>query len=350
MPIIPKADAMAEGAVDLNFVYRPIVNPVFSMVGNVAGHTEATSQVDQGVGTAIAHAGKGAVGTSGAQVELAAPFVAAWLVANVDLQAGDVTDGLDPATDEEEIEFAGSGSATAINPAVLSAQDFTPDPAMTAYTQFGTFMAAMGSSSQVNAQVTSQASVTSDDFRGLDNFDRVTASAVGFAIASGADEHDTAATVDGVTLYDLGTEFAFVGQGSFVGTDEPNDGPAGDNTGPVDQNVLVNASAEVLNVYGRASTPDLFGALDDGDSSASVTPILDDTDQVIAYQRANEAGADLITGANEVSGVSHNAFNEGLTIDANSPWWNLFTSSADPTTTLGPYDNWTNAFLGGGGD
>ena len=335
--VVPSADASAGGAVDLNFVYRPIAEPVFGFTGNVAGFTEAESQVDQGTGRADAVAGKGALGISGTQIEFAAPLVAAWLTSSVDLRALSPLNGLG---------FTGSGSAIAVNPAVLGEEEFDPDPAMTALTQFGTYSAAMGSSSEVNAEVTSQASVSTDGPNGFDVNNRVTASSVGFAIAAGDAAHDTAATVDGIPLYDLDNSFAFVGQGSFVGADEPTAG----TDGPIIPNVQVNATAEALNLFGRAATPDFFGTLDDGDSFASVTPNLNDMNEVISYERYNTASADLITGTNEVAGVSHNAFNEGMTIDPNSPWWNMFTFSANPTTTIGPYDNWTSAFLGGGGD
>ena len=361
-----KGRAGAEGAVDAAFTYRPLQPAAtFGLTGNVAGSTAAEAEIANGPGAMNyeggidAHAGKGAVGTAGAQGELTAPLAAAWLVSNVDIRFG-------PTWSWSSL--AGSGSATAVSPAASSETESTPGAAMTVDTQLGSFSAAMGSSSEGNAQTDAHASVTPGPgplFYGLDPNDRVTASAVGFAVAAGDDDtgdsgHDTKAAVDGITLFDLGSEYAFVGQGSFVGADEPNEYSGTD----VSTIVPVNAGAEVSNVCGEAYSPLYSGGMNNGDSDASVTPVLNGNGEIIYYQRANQASADLVTGTNEVAGVSHNQRDGALTIDPNAPWWHLFTDSADAAAMLpGPdgvrpalelptadvYDNWTGAFIGGGG-
>ena len=362
-----KGAAGAKGAVNAAFTYRPLPPAsTFGLTGNVTGSTAAESKIANGPGamnyegSIDAHAGKGAVGTGGTQGELTAPLAAAWLVSNVDIRFG-------PTWSWSSL--AGSGSATAVSPAASSEAESTPGAAMTVDTQIGSFSAAMGSSSEGNAQADAHASVTPGPgplFYGLDPNDRVTASAVGFAVAAGDDDtsdsgHDTKAAVDGITLFDLGSEYAFVGQGSFVGADEPNEFSGTD----VSTIVPVNAGAEVSNVYGEASSPLYSGGLNNGDSDASVTPVLNGNGDIIAYQRANQASADLVTGSNEIAGVSHNQRDGALTIDPNAPWWHLFTDSADASTmlpgvdaaryldplpTADVYDNWTGAFIGGGGD
>ena len=136
-------DAQASTAANstLNFNYRPIAAPAYSFVGNAGGTAEAQSFIDYPYddGDITADAGKHAIARAGTSTDYPA-FSMAWLAANV-------------WADSDDDDFSGNAQASATNPAVLGDGQADPDPSMTATTQYGTFAAAMGSSSQTNAQV-----------------------------------------------------------------------------------------------------------------------------------------------------------------------------------------------------
>ena len=307
---LPEATADAAGSLALNFVFRP--QDEFSLVGDVTGSTDSEAEVTQGNGLIFGQGIKAAVGTSGTQTDLPAGALA-WIAGNVRMQ-GLNRDGQD--------QFDGEAEGHAVNPAVLGDAEVDPDPAMTVGTQSGTYSAAIGSSSLVNAEVT--ATGVADEY---EDDDTLVASAFAFAAAVG-DEYDTAA-VPGVGIYDLAGPYAFVGQGSIAAAD----------TGPTNNTA---ATATVLNVFGTASTPSLNGALNNGDSSASIAK-----DDDFVFQRAASASADSVSGSNYPVAISHNQMFGTFEKDANSPW---FATFVDTEPLAGDFDHLAVGFIGGGGD
>ena len=323
---LPTANAASAGNADLEFTYRPIANPVFSFLGSAGGSTDASAEVIQGSGYVLANGEKAAVGVSGTQTDLS-PGAYAWIVGSVHLAA---------AEDSEADDFAGNGTGHAVNPAVLGESDVDPDPSMTVGTQYGTYSAAMGSSSLVNAEVTAEVEMTLIEGEGLMAFlggDEIVATAFGFAVANRDADLSAAAGGPPVTLFDLGSEHAFVGQGSLVGADD----------GELPEDPVVNATAEALNLYGSASSPSYYGTMANGDSSASVAF----DEDLGAYVRNSSASADTVTGTNYPVAVSHNQF--GGSFEQNAPWWTIFAPS-EPHLGDGEFVHLTFGFIGGGGD
>jgi len=316
---LPAATADAAGTLNLNYVLRanpPYPGTVFSFVGNVNGSTDSEAEVTQGNGIVESQGIKAAVGMSGTGAD-APTGVMAWIAGNVRMEAY--------APNGDTDLFDGEGEGHAVNPAVLGESDVTPDPAMAITTQLGTYSAAMGSGSLVNAEVT--ATGVADEF---EDGDTLVASAFAFATSMSADT-DTAA-VPGVELYDLAGPYAFVGQGSIAATNTGDDGV---------ENATA-ASASVLNMFGTASSPAYTAALNNGDSAASVAQ---DDDYV--FQRAASAGADSVSGTNYPVAIAHNQMNGTFTSDANSPWFDIFFET-EPQA--GAFDHLATGFIGGGGD
>ena len=354
------ATADAAGAIGLNFTYRP--NPVFSFLGSANGSTDASATIyeDDG-GTVEAQGAKNAVGVAGTSTEYPSKALA-WIVGSVSIDAN-----------SPGFEAAGIGHA--VNPAVLGESNFDPDPSMAVGTQYGTYAAAMGSSSLVNAEVTAQVTTVDEDVTNPDldwsPGDSIIATAFGFAIA--AQDMTSGATIgsEPITLYDLASESAFVGFGSITGADE----------GEGDDAPLV--TAETHNLYGAASSPSYMGVVSNGDSSSAIYE-----DENGVYQRENAASADLAMGTNYLSAVAHN---EGITdftvlrftqLDVNTPslieqntggefdftdatWWQIFggeNSHVNVCSILGitqipvgdgmegPFDHISGAFIGAGGN
>ena len=164
----------------------------------------------------------------------------------------------------------------------------------------------------------------------LDTGDEIQASAFGFAQASLDQTTDVAFGTPAVTIFDLASENAFVGFGSFVGADEG----VGD----------VIATADTYNLYGTASSPSFSGSVDKGGSSASVI-----TDENGVFQRSNAASADSITGTNTPVGVSHNQMG-GVLAQEGAIWWTGFMLPVEPAGGDLMYDHLTGAFMGGGGN
>ena len=202
---LPEATADAAGSLNLNFVYRPLNE--FSFAGNATGSTDSEAEVTAGNGFVTAQGIKAAMGFSGTQTGLPTGTLA-WIAGNVRMEGTQIT----PQSQEA---FGGYGEGHAVNPAVLGDAEVDPDPSMTVGTQYGTFSAAMGSSSLVNAEVLATAEADH-----LNDNDTVISSAFAFAGAM-YDDNDTAATIGtpGVELYDLSGPYAFVGQGSVTGAD-----------------------------------------------------------------------------------------------------------------------------------
>ena len=316
---LPASTANAAGNLTLSFVYRPIANPVFSMSGNVTGSTDSEAEVTEGNGIVEAQGIKAAVGTTGTQTGLPTGALA-WVAGNVRMEANFQTDG--------EL-FGGYGEGHAVNPAVLGQSAVDPDPSMTVGSQYGTFSAAMGSSSLVNAEVLATAEADN-----LFELETVISSAFAFAAAF-SENNDTTATIGApaVELYDLAGPYAFVGQGSVTGAD----------VGLAD--MTVSTTAQVLNMFGTASSPGYTGTLSNGDSSASIG--LDDND---VYQRASSAGADSVTGTNYPVAIAHNQMFGTFNTDGGSPWFDIFYSTEPRTGADGVFDHLAGAFIGGGGD
>ena len=299
---LPSATADAAGNVELSFVYRPITNPVFSFLGAAGGSTDADSAVTQGYGLASGEGAKVAIGQAGTQTDVPA-LAQAWLVGNAMFwSAGG----------------AGDAHGHAVNPAVLGETVVDPDPNMTVGTQNGTYSAAMGSSSLVNAEVEADVSVTPDGTAGLDGADAVIATAFGFAQA--AEDLDNVATVGTPPLswYNLGSENAFIGQGSFVGLDEG-----------ITPDVEVAGTATTQNLYGSAAGPAYSGSFDNADSSASIAQ---DDDGV--YQRASSASADSVAGTNYPNAFAHNQMFGTAAVDPDaSPWFEFFRGVLEPAAS-----------------
>ena len=320
---LPVADAASAGNADLAFTYRPIANPVFSFLGNAGGSTDASAEVTQNEGFVYANGEKAAVGVSGTQTDLP-PGAYAWIVGSVHLAA------------EEEpgpVEFAGRGTGHAVNPAALGDADVDPDPSMTVGTQYGNYSASMGSSSLTNAEVTAEVDMTPS---GGDSFlggDEIIATAFGFAVANRDGDLSAAAGAPPVTLFDLSSEHAFVGQGSLVGADDGN----------LPNDPVVNATAEALNLYGAASSPSFYGTMENGDSSAAVAF----DEDLGAYVRSSSASADTVTGTNYPVAVSHSQL--GGAFDQNAPWWTIFAPSEPHLDDL-EFTHLTFGFVGGGGN
>ena len=320
---LPTANAASAGNADLEFTYRPIANPVFSFLGSAGGSTDASAEVIQRSGYVLANGEKAAVGVNGTQTDLP-PGAYAWIVGSVHLAVDD---------NAERIEFAGRGTGHAVNPAVPGETDVDPDPSMIVGTQYGTYSAAMGSSSLVNAEVTAEVEMTPVSGQAFLRGDEIVATAFGFAVANRDGDLSAAAGDPLVTLFDLGSEHAFVGQGSFVGADD----------GAITDHPFVDASAEVLNLFGIASSPSFTGALYNGDSAAAVTF----NEDLGAHERTSSASADTVTGTNYPVAVSHNQF--GGSFDQNAPWWTIFAPS-EPHLGDGEFVHLTFGFIGGGGN
>ena len=321
--IVATANAAAD--VDLNFTYRPIANPSFSFIGNANGSTDSEAQIyENDAGSVYAYGTKAAVGHAGTATDNPA-IALAWIVGNVEVNA-------------EDNNFEGSGTGHAVNPAVLGESDFDPDPSMSVTTQYGTFSAAMGSSSLVNAEVLAQITTVEDDVTNpdidLDAGENAIATAFGFAQAA----YDQTATASigtpGVTLFNVASENAFVGVGSITASDEA-DG---------DDPLLVRAVT--YNLFGSASSPSYSGTVDNADSFSSIYE-----DENGVYQRMNSASADSVTGTNFPIAISHNEYDGTFEQSAapilpngDVPWWSLFGS------TEGPFEHVSGAIIGGGGD
>ena len=313
---LPSSTADAAGNLALSFVYRPIANPVFSMSGNVTGSTDSEAAITQGNGYVEAQGIKAAVGTSGTQTDLPAGALA-WIAGNAHIAA--------TANIGIETLFDGTAQGHAVNPAVLGAAEVNPDPSMTVGTQNGTFSAAMGSSSLVNAEVT--AIGVADE---LSPADEVIASAFAFAAAVD-DEFDTEA-VPGVGIYNLAGPYAFVGQGSIAAADTAEDGVEN----------ATSASASVLNMFGSATSPAYSGTLNNGDSDAVIAQ-----DDDFVTQRTSSAGADSVSGTNYPVAIAHNQMFGTFTSDINSPWFAMFP---DTEPGIGDFDHLAVGFIGAGGN
>ena len=121
-----ETDVKAAGTVGVDFIYRPIANPVFSFLGSANGSTDANAVIhEDDEGEVWAQGSKVAIGSSGTGAE-ASPLAAAWLVASVWMR--DYEDWLDA-----------SARGHVVNPAVLGKSDVDPDPSMIVGTQYGTF-------------------------------------------------------------------------------------------------------------------------------------------------------------------------------------------------------------------
>ena len=326
----------ASGLVNVDFNYRPVSVPAFSFAAGAGGSTDADTEITQGAGSIMANGGNNAVGRAGTTPD-AGPLAMTWVAGSVG--AGSLAGVLGNAG------FAFNGNASATNPAVLGDSGSDPDPRMTVTTQFGTYSAAMGSSSPANATAEAQVEVTADDTdSGLfarDNYDYVTATAVGFSQAS--QDWENNANIGGVTLYDLTGSNAFTGTGAVVGLDEP-----------VGNSEAV-ASAQTQNLFGSAFSTDHFGTIEGGESVTTIGP---DEDGV--YQRSPVgAGASRVTADSYLTGVSHNLaegmWGFGGSTDepgdlGGAVWWRLFADFGLAGPNSDPYDNLAGAFIGGGGN
>ena len=320
---LPDAAADASGNVALTFIYRPVSAPVFSFVGNAGGSTHAEAAFAQGQGLIGAEGTKGSLGIAGAQAG-ATPLAQAWIAGNASVIG--VRD------------FSGDASGSAVNPATFEESASDPDPSMTVGTQHGEFSAAMGSSSSVNASAESTVSISPDEVN-RDYTNLVIATAFGFAEAARDYDNEVTAGTPPITLYDLDSEHAFVGQGSLVQTNVPENP---DNE--------VSVTSDTRNLYGSAASPSFFGNIGNGDSSADVT--LDDNG---VYQRAGSASADTLSGANYPNAIAHNQmFVEGEPNSENSPWLELpwWWQDEDIQTMLTSidYDHMAVGFIGAGGN
>ena len=325
------ADAQAAGTVDLAFTYRP--NPIFSLIGNANGSTAANGLItldsnednnnDDEAGEIIAVAGKHSIGYAGTAND-AQPLALSWLHATLLL-------------DSDENRFDAEGHAEAVNPAVLGETEFDPDPSMTVTTQYGTYAASMGSSSLTNSQVVVDAVTENMDENNEGENDEILATAFGFAQA--AADRTMSMDLGSENLFSLSTGNAFVGVGSIVIADEDDDRRP-------EWLPPLSATANAYNLYGTASTPSYSGAVNNGHSSASVI-----ADEDGLYERANSAGADLVTGTNYPIVIGHNQLNGTLQYQG-VPWletyWVDYLSS--PLPYPGDGDHVTGAFIGGGGN
>ena len=324
------AQAATSANAELDFTYRPIATPAFSFVGNAGGTAEAQSFIDSQneLGTISADAGKHAIARAGTSTDYPALSVA-WLSANVRVNSDD--DFSENGTDDD---FTGYGRATAVNPAVLGDGPVDPDPSMTATTQYGTFAAAIGSSSQSNAQLEAAVSFdkleTDADDQGQD--DEAFATAFGFAIAT--QDQASYTNLGPNELFSLDSESAFVGFGAITGGDEDQG---------ADPDSPFSATADAYNLYGTASSPLYSGLVNNGDASSS---IIEDEDGV--YHRANSASADLVSGTDYPVAVAHNQLG-GAVEFSNTPWWWGFGDRTLPGTG-GDYDHLSGAFIGAGGN
>ena len=316
------AQAAAAANTTLDFTYRPIADPTFSFVGNAGGSVEAQSFIDSQNqwGNVTADAGKHAIAQAGTSTEYPALSIA-WLAANV-------------WANSDDDEFSGNAHASAVNPAVLGAQQVDPDPSMTVTTQYGTFAAAMGSSSQSNAQV--EAALSFDELDSShddeEQDDEAFGSAFGFAIA--AEDQVSHLNFGPNELFSLNTESAFVGFGALT---------AGDEDQGTDPDSPFSVTADAYNLYGTASSPAYSGLINNGDASAS---IIEDENGV--YQRANSASADLVSGTNYPVAVAHNQSDGAIEL-SNTPWWPAFWGGTLPDVGE-DYDHISGAFIGGGGN
>ena len=316
----PGAAAEAAGNVGLSFVYRPIANPEFSFAGAAGGSTDADSEITQSYGTASSEGAKVAIGQAGTMTDVPA-LAQAWLVGNAML--------LSPSP-----YFLANAHGHAVNPAVLGETNVDPDPNMTVGTQNGTYSAAMGSSSLVNAEVEADVSITADG--SPSNFGHYVVIATAFGFAQAAEDLTNAATVGAPPLdwYDLSSENAFVGQGSLVALDESN--VSTDH---------VTGAAVTQNLYGSAAGPAYYGNIDNGDTSASV---VNDEDDV--YHRANSASADSASGTNYPYVLSHNQKDGTALVDPDaSPWFEFFRGILDQAAS-NTVDHLTVGFIGAGGN
>ena len=316
----PGATADAAGNVNLSFVYRPIANPVFSFAGAAGGSTDADSAITQGFGLASGEGAKVAIGQSGTQTDVPA-LAQAWLVGNAMVWSA-------------AVGFAGDAHGHAVNPAVLGDADVDPDPNMTVGTQSGTYSAAMGSSSLVNAEVEADVSVTPSGTAGLEGSDVVIATAFGFAQAAQDLTNVATAGTPPNSWYNLATENAFVGQGTFVGLDEGAT-PA----------VEVAGSATTRNLYGSASSPAYSGSMNNGDST---TTIAQDDNGI--YQRATSASVDSATGTNYPNIIAHNQMFGTASVDPDaSPWFEFYRNVLDQAAGYS-VDHLATGFIGAGGN
>ena len=112
-------------------------------------------------------------------------------------------------------------------------------------------------------------------------------------------------------LFSLSTGNAFVGVGSIVIADEDDDRKP-------EWLPPLSATANAYNLYGTASTPSYSGAVNNGHSSASVI-----ADEDGLYERANSAGADLVTGTNYPIVIGHKPVERNLAVPGCSLVGNL---------------------------
>ena len=349
----PLASAAAEGNVDVNFTYRPIANPVFSFLGNAGGSVASEAKIPEGYerpedegfhndgsGVVQSSAGKNAVGVAGADSD-AGPLALAWIHATVF------------AASTWDDNFQAAGSAEAINPAQLGTQDPQYDPSMTVGTQFGAFSAAMGSSTLTNAQVNASVAVMGEDQdRGLEEGEAVFASAFGFSVASLNNTMNGYVDADGngdrnagdPDLFGLSGENAFAGVGSVALADTHED----------DDGLAVTGTADAVNLFGVASSPSYYGTINNGASSASVTPVFEtfnnaDDFEVGYYRRASSASADNVGGTNYPNALAHNQM-FGLLGNENAPWWSTYAEPSDMFFSDGLFEHLAVGFIGGGGN
>ena len=332
------SSADASGQVNIDFTYRPVAGPLFSFTADASGSAEADAGITQGSGDVSVTGGQSAVGRAGTS-DAGSPLAMSWIAGSV------AAVGYSGSFISHE-GFAFNGNASAVSPANLEAPDADPVPNMTVTSQFGTYSAAVGSSSTANASAEAQVEVTADDtgsgLFSLSDDNQIVATAVGFSQASR--DWENRANIGDVILYDLAGSNAFTGTGAVVGLDEPVG------------NAEANASAQTQNLYGSASSPDHFGTIEDGSSETTVGP-----DDEGVYQRSPvEAGASRITADNYITAVSHNladgiwGFGGGPDEESGdlggAVWWQVFADGFYAGPDSIPYDNLAGAFIGGGGN
>ena len=308
----PRGTGSAAGKVELDFTYRP--NPVFSFIGGAEGLAESDAYIADGNGGVTAQGSNVAIGQSGSMTDAPAP-AQAWMAGNTYFFSQ---------------RFDAEAMGRAISPAALG-QDDTPGTSMTVGTQYGSYSAAMGSSSATNAEAEATLTISGVTNPSSDDF----AFATAFGFAEAAQDRDNAATAGTppVTLYDLDSEHAFTGQGTLVGVV------------PDDPDAVIIASAANANLFGTASSPLYSGSLDNGDSA---TDIRNDDDG--EFQRTSTASADSLTASNYPNAVAHNRmFGNTPEFDSDAaPWWGMYGALGHEINGQ-EFDHLAFGFIGGGG-
>ena len=193
--------------------------------------------------------------------------------------------------------------------------------------------------------------IAEDSSDGMAEGEAVFASAFGFSIATQGrttlgyidSNGDGSQDAGEPVLFDLSTGNAFTGLGSLTmaDVDSPED----------PENIRVTALANTYNLFGVASAPGFAGSVNNGDSSASIIPVLDENDdETLYHQRSSSASADSLTGTNYPNALAHNE-QFGLLGFANVPWWAIYVNPPIITDESdGLYEEIAVGFIGAGGN